>query len=49
VREDIHAAVDISVPSQVLIGIEFSEFEGKVNEEALVATWKTAADCARIF
>jgi len=49
VREDIHAALDISEPSQVLIGVEFSDFQGKVNEEALVATWKTAADRARIF
>jgi putative ATP-dependent endonuclease of OLD family len=49
VREDIHTATDISVPSQVLIGIEFSGFQGKVNEEALVSTWKTGADRARIF
>jgi len=48
-REDIHSTVDISHPSQVLIGIEFTGFEGKVNEEALVSTWKTAADRARIF
>ena len=45
-REDIHSTVDISHPSQVLIGIEFTGFEGKVNEEALVSTWKTAADRA---
>jgi putative ATP-dependent endonuclease of OLD family len=49
IREDIHSSVDISHPSQVLIGVEFSEFEGKVNEEALVCTWKTAADRARLF
>ncbi|MDR3473515.1 MAG: AAA family ATPase [Devosia sp.] len=49
IREDIHAAVDISHPSQVLVGIEFSGFKDKVNEEALVSTWKTAADRARIF
>lgn len=48
-REDIHSEVDIAEPSQVLIGIEFTGFEGKVNEEALVSTWKTAADRARIF
>ena len=48
-REDIHAAVDIAEPSQVLIGIELTGFEGRVNEEALVSTWKTAADRARIF
>ena len=49
IREDIHAAVDISHPSQVLIGIELTDFAGKVNEEALVSTWKTGADHARIF
>ncbi len=49
IREDIHAALDISQPSQVLIGIELTDFAGKVNEEALVSTWKTGADRARIF
>jgi len=49
VREDIHASVDISHPNQVLIGIELSDFEGIVNQEALVATWKTEANKARIF
>jgi putative ATP-dependent endonuclease of OLD family len=32
IREDIHAALDISHPSQVLIGIELTDFAGKVNE-----------------
>ena len=49
IREDICADVDISQPSQVLIGIELTDFAGKVNEEALVSTWKTAADQARVF
>lgn len=49
IREDINSKLDISQPSQVLIGIELSGFEGNVNEEALVSTWKTAADKARIF
>ncbi len=48
-REDIHSGIDIAHPNQVLIGIEFTGFEGRVNEEALVSTWKTAADRARIF
>ncbi len=48
-REDIYSAIDISIPSQVLIGIELAGFEGRVNEEALVSTWKTGADRARIF
>lgn len=49
VREDIHASIDISHPNQVLIGVELTGFEGIVHQEALVATWKTAADTARIF
>ena len=48
-REDIHASVNIANPSQVLIGVELSGFEGRVNEEALVSTWKTASDRARVF
>lgn len=49
IREDIHSSLDISHPSQVLIGIEFTDFQGKVNEEALVSTWKTGPDRARVF
>ena len=49
VPEDIHSSVDIGVPSQVLIGVEFSDFQGKVQEEALVSTWKIAEDKARLF
>jgi putative ATP-dependent endonuclease of the OLD family len=49
IREDINATIDVSHPSQVLVGIEFTSFQGVVNEEALVATWKIAADRARIF
>lgn len=49
VREDINATLDITQPSQVLIGLEFEGFEGRDNEEALVATWKMAPDKARIF
>jgi putative ATP-dependent endonuclease of OLD family len=48
-REDIHSNVDIAYPTQVLIGIEFTDFEGNLNEEALVSTWKIAANKARIF
>lgn len=48
-REDIYSAINIAEPNQVLIGIELTGFEGRVNEEALVSTWKTAADRARIF
>ncbi len=35
-REDFTAGIDISKPTQVLVGIEFSDYEGKENEEALL-------------
>lgn len=35
-REDFTAGIDISQPTQVLVGIEFSDYEGKENEEALL-------------
>src|SRR3546814_19835463 len=43
-REDIHSAIDISEPRQVLIGIARTGFAGRVNEEALVRTGKTARE-----
>jgi len=49
IREDINSSIDISLPSQVLVGVEFTDFQGKLNQEALVATWKTSPDRARIF
>ena len=32
-REDINSSIDISHPNQVLIGIELTDFQGKVDEE----------------
>lgn len=49
IREDIHSSVDISQPNQVMVGIELSDFAGKVNEEALVSTWKIDKDLARVI
>lgn len=48
-REDIHSSINIAEPFQVLIGVELSDFEGKTNEEALVATWLLGPNHARIF
>ncbi|MEQ1492241.1 MAG: TOPRIM nucleotidyl transferase/hydrolase domain-containing protein, partial [Terricaulis sp.] len=45
---DIHSAIDISKPNQVLIGLEITEFAGKTNEEALVGTWQHKPGLARI-
>jgi len=41
---DIHSTVDMSHPNQVLIGLELTEFEGKINEEALVGAWQCKRD-----
>ena len=46
---DIHSTVDVAHPNQVLIGLEITEFAGKVNEEALVGAWQTAPGLARIM
>lgn len=48
-REDIHVGANIAFPTQVLIGIELTDFAGKTNEEALVATWESKKGTARIF
>jgi putative ATP-dependent endonuclease of the OLD family len=46
---DIHSGVNISEPNQVLIGIEITDFAGKVNEEALVGAWQFEPKRARLI
>lgn len=46
---DIHSEVDIAYPEQVLIGLEISDFSGKVNEEALVGAWQHTPGMARLM
>jgi len=46
---DIHSAVDISHPNQVLIGLEITDFAGKTNEEALVGAWQSKPGLARLI
>lgn len=46
---DIHSAVDISRPDQVLIGLEITDFLGKINEEALVGAWQFRPGHARLI
>jgi putative ATP-dependent endonuclease of the OLD family len=48
-RTDIHSTVDISHPTQVLIGLEISDFQGKINEEALVGAWQCNPGLARLI
>jgi len=49
IPNDIHSTVDISQPSQVLVGLEITDFAGKVNEEALVGTWQSQPGLARLI
>ena len=49
IPNDIHSAVDISQPSQVLVGLEITDFAGKVNEEALVGGWQSEPGLARLI
>lgn len=46
---DIHSTVDISEPNQVLIGLEITDFRGKINEEALVGAWQCKPGLARLI
>lgn len=45
---DIHSEIEISHPNQVLVALEISDFEGKINEEALVGAWQFRPNSARI-
>ena len=49
IPNDIHSTVDISYPSQVLIGLEIVDFAGKTNEEALVGAWQSKPGLARLI
>lgn len=46
---DIHSTVDISNPNQVLIGLEITDFQGKINEEALAGAWQSKPGLARLI
>ena len=46
---DIHSSVDITYPSQVLIGLEITDFAEKTNEEALVGAWQCKKGLARLI
>ena len=46
---DIHSSIDISHPNQVLIGLEITDFAGKVNEEALAGAWQFEPKRARLI
>src|SRR6185437_9865302 len=48
-KEDVNCEVDQQEPFQVLCGIEFSDFEGKENELALLHGTQLEPNRARIF
>jgi putative ATP-dependent endonuclease of OLD family len=48
-KDDIHCAVPQDQPFQVFVGVEFTDFEGKDNEEALLHGTQIASDRARMF
>lgn len=48
-KEDIHCEIDQSAPFQVLVGVEFTGFEGKENEEALLHGTQIGENRARIY
>jgi hypothetical protein len=49
VKDDIHCDVDQSQPFQVLIGVEFTGFRGRDNEEAMLHGTQIGDDRARLF
>ena len=49
VKDDVHCEVDQRQPFQVLIGVEFTGFQGRDNEEALLHGTQIGDDRARLF
>ncbi len=48
IARDIYSGVDTAKPNQVLIGLEITDFSGKVNEESLVGAWQIEPNHARL-
>jgi len=48
-KDDIHCDVDQRNPFQVLVGVEFTGFEGQDNQEAMLHGTQVAANRARLF
>ena len=49
IPNDIHSAVDIAHPNQVLVALELTDFQDKVNEEALAGAWQFKPGEARLI
>jgi putative ATP-dependent endonuclease of OLD family len=48
-KDDVHCEVNQTLPFQVLVGVEFREFEGNENAEALLHGTQIGDDRARLF
>jgi putative ATP-dependent endonuclease of OLD family len=46
---DVSTSIDIGKPAEVLIGLEITDYAGKVNEEALVGAWGIEPNRARLI
>ncbi|MGH0364217.1 ATP-dependent endonuclease [Sinorhizobium meliloti] len=49
VKDDVFCGIDSTKPFQVLIGVEFSGFEGNEHEEAMLLGTQIGPDKARLF
>lgn len=49
VKDDVHCLIDQTQPFQVLVGVEFTGFEGSENEEALLHGTQIGDNRARLF
>ena len=48
-KDDVHSGIDQTRPFQVFVGVQFTDFEGNENEEALLHGTQIGDDRARIF
>lgn len=48
IEHDINSSINISTPQQVIVSVEFKDFQDKDNECALVGTWEVSDDVARL-
>ena len=47
-EQDFHSSIDIRQPQQVVISLEFTNYAGRENEEALVGPWAITDERARL-
>ena len=48
-KDDVYCDIDQTKPFQVFVGVEFTDFDGNENEEALLHGTQIAKNRARIF